>query len=383
MKETTAIIAAYDRLDFTKVEVALATVIRVEGSSYRREGARMLITSDGQWTGGISGGCLEGDALRKAQRAIFLQKPKVVTYDTTQDDPFQIGASLGCNGIIDVLIEPLAPENPVNPVELLKICAQQGAAAALAVVTASPEGEAPVGSRLLFCNGQLLAGTGGLSESCRTAMEKGAATALRHAHHLHGEVPLAAGQSIRFFVELILPPIHLVLFGSNYDVVPLLELGQILGWKCTVTGDLKKFKKGVFRLANVVPKAGVGGDLAALKLGDMNRVAAVLMAHDFTTDYSNLKKLLPAAVPYMAMLGPQKRTQRILDDLEKEGIVLSPEDEKRLHAPAGLDIGATSPEAIALSIAAEIQACFGGRDGGFLKNKTGPIYEAALTTHAS
>ena len=96
MKEINAIIAAYDQLDFSKTQAALATVIRVEGSSYRREGARMLITGDGQWAGGISGGCLEGDALRKAKQAIFQQKTKVVTYDTTQNDPFQIGVGLGC-----------------------------------------------------------------------------------------------------------------------------------------------------------------------------------------------------------------------------------------------------------------------------------------------
>jgi xanthine dehydrogenase accessory factor len=381
MKEITKIIATYDQLDFTKVEAALATVIRVEGSSYRREGARMLITNDGQWTGGISGGCLEGDALHKAQQVIFQQKPKVVTYDTTQDDPFQIGVGLGCRGIIGVLIEPIAPENRENPIELLKICAQQETAAALAVVTASPEGEVPVGARLLLFGGQIAAGAG-LTDDCRTAMKEGAATALYIGHHIHGEVPLAGGQTIRFFAELIQPPIHLVLLGSNYDLIPLLETGRTLGWKCTVMGNVKKLGKPVFELARVLPKAALTDAAGIAALGNAGRMAAILMAHDYATDFSNLKKILPTAVPYIGMLGPKKRTQRMLEDLAKEGITLSPADEDRLHSPAGLDIGATSPEGIALSIAAEIQALFGGREGGFLKNRKGPIYGANPANHA-
>ena len=116
MKEIRSIIQAYKGIDFTKTRAALATVARVEGSSYRRAGARMLVLDDGTYTGGISGGCLEGDALRRAQKAIAQNKPSVVTYDTTQDDNHQIGVGLGCNGIIDVLFTPLQPaaENTVT-----------------------------------------------------------------------------------------------------------------------------------------------------------------------------------------------------------------------------------------------------------------------------
>ncbi|MFQ5448459.1 MAG: XdhC family protein [Saprospiraceae bacterium] len=382
MKEITKIIATYDQLDFTGVKAALATVVRVEGSSYRREGARMLITSGGQWTGGISGGCLEGDALRRAQQAIFQQKPKVVTYDTTQDDPFQIGASLGCNGIIDVLIEPVYPEEPNNPVELLRRCAQESSDCAIAVVTAAGGGEVPVGARLLDCRGQITA-SDDLPDACRHRMAGAAASALRSGHHVHGEMELAAGQTVRFFAELIQPPIHLVLFGSNYDVLPLLETGHALGWKCAVAGDAKKLGKEAFRQARILPKDFLKNEAGLAGAGPVRRMAAILMAHDYATDFSNLKKLLPTAVPYIGMLGPKKRTQRVLEDLEKEGITLSAADEKRLHGPAGLDIGATSPEGIALSIAAEVQAFFGAREGGFLKNRIGPIYDANAIAHAS
>ena len=120
MKELKAIIEAYDKIDFSKNKAALATVVRVEGSSYRRTGARMLVMESGEWIGGISGGCLEGDTLKKARLAMTQNKPTLITYDTSDDDPYQIGVGLGCNGIIDVLITPLNPENPNNAILQIK-----------------------------------------------------------------------------------------------------------------------------------------------------------------------------------------------------------------------------------------------------------------------
>src|SRR5580765_1415322 len=118
MKEIQSILSAYSQIDFSKTAAALATVVRVEGSSYRRTGARMLVLDNGTYLGGISGGCLEGDALRRAQKAIASEKASVVTYDTTKDDDHQVGVGLGCNGIIDVLFTPLNP-NEQNAVTIL------------------------------------------------------------------------------------------------------------------------------------------------------------------------------------------------------------------------------------------------------------------------
>src|SRR5882757_1075035 len=111
MKEIKAIIKAYDEADKTAVKLALATVVRVEGSSYRRTGARMLVMDNGVWIGGISGGCLEGDALKRSRLAIKNSRSTLITYDTTEDDAYQIGVGLGCNGIIDVLFTPLNFQN--------------------------------------------------------------------------------------------------------------------------------------------------------------------------------------------------------------------------------------------------------------------------------
>src|SRR5476651_2621586 len=120
MKELQDIVNAFDKATAAGKQTALATVVHVEGSSYRHAGARMLITEDGQLTGAISGGCLEGDALRKARLAMAQQQPMLVTYDTTDDDDAKLGVGLGCNGIIHILIEPIHPENDNNPIALLK-----------------------------------------------------------------------------------------------------------------------------------------------------------------------------------------------------------------------------------------------------------------------
>src|ERR1700744_4897486 len=119
MKEIRSIVSAWQTIDFRTTRAALATVVRVEGSSYRRAGARMLVLDDGTYLGGISGGCLEGDALRRAQKGIALGRPSVITYDTTQDDDYQIGVGLGCQGIIDVLFTPLKSDDPDCPLRIL------------------------------------------------------------------------------------------------------------------------------------------------------------------------------------------------------------------------------------------------------------------------
>ncbi|MDG2451108.1 MAG: XdhC family protein, partial [Saprospiraceae bacterium] len=121
MKEIRSILQQYDKIKSTNKKMALATVVYVEGSSYRREGARMLVVEDGTWIGGISGGCLEGDALRKAKNAIVKDQSSIVRYDTREEDAFQIGVGLGCNGIIDVLITPLGNETN-NTINILKDC---------------------------------------------------------------------------------------------------------------------------------------------------------------------------------------------------------------------------------------------------------------------
>src|SRR5687768_8745665 len=120
MKDFKTIVNEYQKIDFTQRKAALATVVKVRGSSYRSPGARMLITDDGKWVGSISGGCLEGDALRKARQVMSSNAPMTVTYDTREESNQNLGIGLGCNGVIDVLIEPINHDGVNNPVDTFK-----------------------------------------------------------------------------------------------------------------------------------------------------------------------------------------------------------------------------------------------------------------------
>src|ERR1700743_260231 len=156
MKEIIDIVAAYDQAKNSGKKTALATVVLVEGSAYRRAGARMLITEDGQLTGAISGGCLEGDALRKARMVIMQQEPLLVTYDTMDDDDAKLGVGLGCNGIIHILIEPVN-EHKTNPITLLKAVISSSDYAILVTVFSVENRKAPQpGSCLCLANDKTL-----------------------------------------------------------------------------------------------------------------------------------------------------------------------------------------------------------------------------------
>ena len=120
MKEFQTILNAYTQSVSEGKRVALATLVHVDGSSYRRPGARMLVSEEGELTGAISGGCLEGDALQKAMLVMAQQQSRIVTYDTTDEDDDTLGVGLGCNGIIQVLMEPIRPEDTDNQLEFLK-----------------------------------------------------------------------------------------------------------------------------------------------------------------------------------------------------------------------------------------------------------------------
>src|SRR6476660_2967223 len=150
MKDIKAIINAYNSVDLSTCKAALATVARVEGSSYRRTGARMLVLDNGTYLGGISGGCLEGDALRRAQKAIAQDKPSVITYDTTQDDGAQIGVGLGCNGIIDVLFTPLHADDTGNAIQILSKLTETRVPRIVVAITGGSDSLSILGKTFLY-----------------------------------------------------------------------------------------------------------------------------------------------------------------------------------------------------------------------------------------
>jgi xanthine/CO dehydrogenase XdhC/CoxF family maturation factor len=369
MKEIKQITEAYKNIDFSKTKAALATVVRVEGSSYRRTGARMLVLESGDWIGGISGGCLEGDALKKARLAMSQNKATLITYDTTDDDPYQIGVGLGCNGIIDVLITPLDSQNPNNAVMQLQSCIDQRTPNLVVTVTGISKTHANIALGEVFRFDNKTHFTANfplfqLNESLIHAIIEALAT----TKSVSKEYILEDGTKLTLFLEVIPPAIQLYVFGSNYDVYPMVKVAKELGWLVICICNPAKMHASLSEMADAVVQKDHQPEID-------NFTAAISMCHDYESDYRNLQMLLQTGIKYIGLLGPKKRTLKMYDRMTNEGISLTAKQEERIFSPVGLDIGAATPEEIALSVCAEIRAFFSGRDGNRLKYRPKPIYE--------
>jgi xanthine/CO dehydrogenase XdhC/CoxF family maturation factor len=370
MKEIKAIINAYHKLDFTQNKAALATVVRVEGSSYRRTGARMLITDSGEWIGGISGGCLEGDALKRARLAMVQNKPTLVTYDTTDDDPFQIGVGLGCNGIIDVILTPIDAQNSQNQVLMLQDFVESRTTNVLITVTEVKATHPTIALGDTFrVDTTLSLNPPFPSEEITESLKTDLSFCLQNEKSATVEYATAFGK-VKLFIEILPPAIHLLLYGSNYDIYPMVKLAKEIGWKVSVVCNPLKMHKSLVEMADAVLEKEKG-----TQINIDSYTVALLMAHDYETDYANLSYLLTTDIKYIGMLGPKKRTQKMFDDKQAMGTPITAIDLERIASPVGLDIGASTPEEIAISIIAEIKTVFTTRNGGRLKFREKPIYE--------
>jgi xanthine/CO dehydrogenase XdhC/CoxF family maturation factor len=344
-------------------------VVEVLGSAYRRPGARMLVTDDGQLTGAISGGCLEGDARQRARRAIFQGEPALVTYDTRDEDDPRHGLGPGCQGVVRILLEPLDFADDQNPLEILRSFARHPVPAVLATVfeTDATGPKAVVGQRLLLAETGLVRGAPTL------------AAPLTEAAH----APLAHGQSrvldldtdagpVRVLLEVLLPPLRLVVYGAGNDAQPLVHLGASLGWHITVVDGRPNLATAArFPEAAAVQIVPV----AELEIAVPDPLAYhVLLSHNYAYDLAALQTLLVSPAPYIGLLGPRLKAQRLLDELDAFPAAQVQQLRERLHSPIGLDLGSETPEEIALAIVAEIQAQHSGRQGRPLRERAGTVH---------
>jgi xanthine dehydrogenase accessory factor len=373
MKELQDIVAAFEKVKRSGKIAAIATLVKASGSTYRRPGARMLMTSDGQMVGSLSGGCLEGDVFEQAQAVIASGKPIVVQYDTMSDEDIIWGLGLGCNGIVQILIERLEQESPFNPLTFLSECLHHRQVGVLATVF-HVEGEvkAQVGTRLMvYPDGTIKSNIedADLVDKIRDDAWK----ALNDNRSTVKAYPLAAGKA-EVFIEVIQPPVPLMIFGAGHDAVPLVRLAQELGWYVTVVDNRQADStQERFPSADEVILCRPEGISEAVVLD--NRTIAVVMTHNYLHDLELLKTLLPSPVRYLGILGPKSRTEKLFQDLQEQGITPTETQLQRLYSPVGLNIGADTPEEIALSIVAEIQAVLANHSGGSLRNKLGPIHD--------
>ena len=327
----------------------LATLMQVDGSAYRGPGARMVVLPAGRTVGAISGGCLEKDIEAHAEAVRVSRRPKPVSYDLTRDDEAPWGLNMGCNAKLDVLLEPCegVPEHLAVAVD----AERRRDGAVIATCFRAPGDKDPLGARLVLLD-EVASATGTLAADPALG-----GTLRTDAHRVMREersdvVVYGTGDAaVHVFFEFIARPIALVLCGEGPDVTPLQQLADTLGWQAR----------------------RVGKDDALGRLDD--RTAAVVMTHNYARDLELLGALLKSRVRYVGVLGPRRRTERLLADLAAAGRGANALDARRLHAPVGLDLGAETPSEIALAIAAEVRAVFSGRQGGALRDRQGPIHD--------
>ncbi len=362
MKEIKDIVHAFEEAVRLGKKTALATVVHVEGSSYRRPGARMLVTEDGQLTGAISGGCLEGDALRKAILAIVQAKNKLVMYDTTDEDDAQLGIQLGCNGIVSILFEPITHDLPGNPIHLLRsVIAKRETAVLVSGYSLNGEehlGTCDIQKLPLAVRDELI----GLSEEV-----------LATGISVHTELSIGSNRQL-FFVEYCQPPISLLIAGAGNDALPLASIAHILGWTVTIIdGRNTHATSQRFPLAD---KLWIGKPKELIdKLVLDNRTAMILMTHNYNYDIGMLELLKNKPVAYIGLLGPASKRNRMLRELEEKGIYFSEEIIQKIYGPTGLDLGAETSEEIALSVLSEIMAVMQQKKPIHLKQKQTAIHQ--------
>ena len=292
MKEIREIVREWER--HCGEPLALATLVRAQGSSYRRPGARMLICADGTTAGSLSGGCLEEEVARRAIEVMRRGAPSLMSFDTR--------LRFGCNGSIDVFVE-VARES-----FLTDLAAHFRERRSCRAVTLFEGKEDELGTRLVARGEQI---------------------------------------SARAFVQEIEPPIQLVIFGEGPDSIPLRAFAKILGWD----------------VIEVDQAAEIPRELD-------ERSAAIVKSHNYGRDFAALRHFLALKLPYVGLFGPRKRRDQLLNAVLDSGISIDAE----LFAPAGLDLGAETPEEIALALVSEIQAVFAGASAESLRDRKAPIH---------
>jgi xanthine dehydrogenase accessory factor len=367
MKELNNIIKAYDKAILQNKQVALVTVVRVDGSSYRQPGARMLVTDDGKITGAISGGCLEGDALQKALFAMATGENKLISYDSTGEDDIQFGFHLGCNGVVHILFEPIKKDDQYNPVELLRLISNTNEGAVL--VTLFSMKKIQPGTRMLYMKNNIHSN---LTDREQHLLIEPVNISYADKQSAFLDVDIEQ-TTCTGFIEYIEHPVSVVIAGAGNDVQPLVEIAAMLGWLVIVVDGRSHYALPErFPEASKVLCSKPGDILSQIKTD--SQTVFLLMSHNYNYDLSFLNQILMQEFEYVGLLGPAQKRDRMLSNLQDQGIQLNEIQLSKIFGPTGLDIGSENSTEIALSIVAEIKAFLSGRSGSPLKLKKEAIH---------
>ena len=382
MNDLSSLLEALDVAQSGQQEAVIATVVKVEGSAYRRPGARMIIMPMGEATGTVSGGCLESDVSKKAWWLTSTGKPSMRSYTTGEDDDeledAELSFGLGCNGTVHILFERIHPQTPSLVVDVLRAVKASGRDAALATVIGSAsERHVALGERVAISP----------SSGVQTQMrERWLAAAIAEDLQTVLDVRRSATSTyegpdgpVEVLLEYIAAPRRLVVFGAGHDAMPLVNMARVQGWHISVIDARSHFAR-----PQRFPDAD---DVLALPLEPLPALATlvedaavVVMTHSLTQDRHWLGQVLQHAPRYIGQLGPRSRTERLLDELPPS--LRDTDAFARLHYPVGLDLGGDAPHSVALSILSEVNAVFNGRAGGMLKHRQASIHAVGVTLDA-
>jgi xanthine dehydrogenase accessory factor len=356
MRDLRDVLARYEAIAAAGGVAALATLIHAEGSTYRRPGARLLIAPDDVAVGLVSGGCLEADIIERAQSVLAGGPPLRLRYDHSRPDDVVWGHGLGCAGVVEVFVERVNARS-AGPLQILSHWLAERRSGAIATRVSG----ARAGARRV-----LGVGTAPRGDAALTTHDPALSEALASGHPA-----LLRDPDGDVAVEVFRPPPELALFGVGPDALPLVAQAELLGWDVRLWDERPHYAR-----PDRLPGRSIvccPADTAADELGIGPGSFCVVMTHHYLRDRRVLPGLLATGCPYVAVLGPRRRTEQLLSDLRLDGAL--PDDAlERVFGPAGLDLGADSPEEIALSIAAEIRAVAAGRQGGPLRERKAPIH---------
>ena len=321
----------------------LATVVATAGSTYRKPGARMLIMADGSYLGLLSGGCLEADLKLHALQVLESGVPRAIEYDMRGPDDILFGLGAGCEGAMRVLLEPADPRSP--------------AAAALEAAGRATQTDRPTSLILVHESADLPLGTYAAAAALPPALTEAAARSLveRASRAVDRQ---DGGRRTRAFVQFLAPPPHLLICGAGPDAQPVVGAARALGWRVSVVDHRPAYVAGTNFPGAEVSLCDPRSLRAAVAVEHCH--AAVVMSHHLSSDTEYLRELAQAEVPaFVGLLGPAARRRRLIQELASVAEKL----QHRLHSPVGIDIGAVTPEGIALAIVSQIHAWLAGRGG--------------------
>lgn len=350
-----SIIDAAARLRRNGESHLVATVVRVSGTAYRKPGARLLLTQFRWLTGAASGGCLSGDLASHGWARTRDGQPVVVTYDsrlpeTTDNEDIRSAFGLGCDGVVEVMLERGNTPGRIDPLAVADECLRTQKRGAVVTVIHSRVPGVKVGQRV-----SVLADRepkcDAFDEVVRVAMIADAKAAIASGESATRTYHFERG-NVDVFVEAILPPPRVFIFGSGHDAVPVVTMMKSLGWDVTIcTGQARVSTQQRFTHADEI-LVGTQEEIAA-RVDECDRAVAIVMNHNIEADQKCLAMLLGTKARYIGVLGPRQRTVKLMTEIGAAG-------DLRIHSGIGLSVGAETPQEFALAITAEVQSVLAG-----------------------